>query len=81
MDAQSRDAPLRQVRVHPGMIFFCGGTKSPTPVEFFFVGGQSPPTPPELRKGCAAMPHGPFAIHGLVRLGVSCLSWAFCGFG
>ena len=27
MDAQSRDAPLRQVRVHPGMIFFGGGQR------------------------------------------------------
>ncbi len=38
MDAQSRDAPLRQVRVHPGMIFFGGGDKVPHACRVFFVG-------------------------------------------
>ena len=37
---------------------------------FFFVGGRSPPTPPEMRKGHAAMPRGPFAWHEVGRLSV-----------
>ena len=43
----------------------------------FLCGGTSPPTPPELRKGRAAMPHGPFAIHEVVRLGFFVFGWLF----
>ena len=59
MDAQSRDAPLRQVRVHPGMIFFVGG-QSPPRLSRFFCGGTKSPHAPRIAKGLCGDAARPF---------------------